>query len=163
MKIPVERFLAQTAAKGSWYGGGSAAALGCALSAALLEKLANRAASIRSARTIRTRCARLIDDDAVTFARVIRASRRTRQAWARALKAAIDVPVELAQHAAALIRLARTLRRDISPRYRVDLDCAVLLAHASGQAARALVATNLAWLDDPAYARRIRRRLTRLA
>lgn len=163
MKIPVERFLAQTAAKGSWYGGGSAAALGCALSAALLEKLANRAASVSAARRIRTRCTRLIDADALTFARVIRASRRSRPAWARALKAAIGVPADVARHAAALLGLARALRRDIHPRYRVDLDCAVFLAKASGQAARALVATNLAWLNDPAHARRIRRKLTRLA
>jgi formiminotetrahydrofolate cyclodeaminase len=133
------------------------------LSAALLEKLATRAASIRSARRIRTRCTRLIDTDAVTFARVIRASRQSRQAWARALKAAIEVPAGVARHAAALLGVARALRRDISPRYRVDLDCAVLLAKASGQAARALVETNLAWLNDPAYARRVRRRLARLS
>lgn len=159
----MEQFLARTAAKGSWYGGGSAAALGCAVSAALLEKLASRAASIRRARRIRTRCLRLIDDDAATFARVIRASRRSRAAWARALKSAIGVPAEVLRHAAALLRLSRALRREIHPRYRVDLDCAVLLARASGQAARALVATNLAWLGDPAYARRIRRQLARLA
>ena len=173
--IDIERFLEQTADRHSWYGGGSAAALVCALSAALLEKLACLPSRTRgrqagwtlrgkTTRTIRAQCARLIEVDARAFARVIRASaRHDRLAEARALKTAIEVPWQVHRYTQRLLQVAQRMRTAVSPRYQADLRCAEALAKASGNAARALVNVNLRWLDDPAARRRIRQQLARLA
>ena len=170
----VDRLLAKIAAKGSWYGGGSAAALCCALAATLIEKLARQPRLAAELGAIRRRGLGLIDHDAETFARVIRSlSRpprqvhsagrgRNRPASRRALKAAIDVPRQVFRDARRLLVLSRTVRRAVSPRYRVDLDCAVAIATAAVASARGLVKTNLAWLGDPVYSRRIRKQIARL-
>lgn len=159
----MDRLLAKTAAKGSWYGGGSAAALCCALAAALIEKLARQPRLAAELGAIRRRGVGLVDGDAETFARVIRSlSRRNRPASRRALKAAIDVSRQVFRDARRLLVLSRRVRRAISPRYRVDLDCAVAIARAAGVSARALIMTNLAWLGDPVYSRRIRKQIARL-
>ena len=170
----VDRLLAKTAAKGSWYGGGSAAALCCALAAALIEKLARQPRLVAELRAIRRRGVMLVDRDAETFARVIRAfSRPPRQAlsagrgrnWPavrRALKASIEIPWKVFRDTRRLLVLSRAVRQTISPRYRVDLDCAAAIAKAAGASARALMMTNLAWLEDPAYSRRIRQQIARL-
>ena len=171
----IGRFLEQTAARHSWYGGGSAAALACALSAALLEKLAclprperdgkqaGQATSHQAIRAIRKRCTRLIEVDADAFAGVIRASKRhDRAATQRALRAAIRVPWQVSVCAQRLLRIAGQMKARVSPRYRVDLRCAEVLAKASGNAARALVRANLTWLNEPAARRRIRQQLARL-
>lgn len=154
----LEQRLDQLATRGSWYGGGSAAALACALAAALLEKLASRAN--RSLHPIRTRCVQLAEQDALAFARVIRTQARDdRQAAAQALKAAIDVPWQVYDCSQRLLRISRQIRQTLSPRYRSDLQCAQALARASGRAARAFMKANLAWLNDEGHAKRMRRRL----
>ena len=159
----VRTFLDQTATTGTWYGGGSAAAFTCALSAALLEKLARSAVHRKPLRTIRTRCLRLVKTDADSFARVVRAhSRHDARATTKALKAAIDVPLQVCRDASQARKISIAIRPSIRRHYDVDLRCAVELAQAAGKAARALVTTNLTWLDDPKYSRRIRQQLTSL-
>ncbi len=158
MTNSIERFLDQIATRGTWYGGGSAAALACALSAALMEKLASQPRLAKALRPIRVRCIRLIHEDAEVFARVIRAaSRQNRSAVQGALKAAVNVPKEIYLRSQQLLHMSRQIRRTTRPRYQVDLQCAIALARASGFSARALITTNLAWLADPAYSRRVRR------
>ena len=164
MRISVEQFLDQTDTRGTWYGGGSAAALACALSAALLEKLATHAPTARASRTIRRQCTQLIEEDARTFANVIHVMvRGDRAGTKRALKAATQVPWRVWAASQRLQPLARRIRRDIRPRFRVDLNCALALARASAASSSALVETNLAWLNDRAYTRQLRRRMARLA
>lgn len=159
----VDGLLAKTATKGSWYGGGSAAALCVALAAALLEKLAQQPRLIAELGAIRRRGAALVDRDAETFARIIYAlHRRNRRASRRALTTATEIPRQVFRDARRLLVLSRAVRRTISPRYRVDLNCAVAIAKAAGTSARGLIMTNLAWLADPAYSRRLRRELTQL-
>lgn len=136
------------------------AALGAALSAALLEKLLVDARHAPSLRRIRRECVALIERDAKTFARVIGASRSGRRgAFVRALQQAIDIPCRVFEHAARLQLACRKAQRSVPPAFQSDLRCAVALALAAGESARTLVATNLNWLGDPAYARRIRHRL----
>ena len=159
----VRTFLDQTATQGTWYGGGSAAAFTCALSAALLEKLARSPASRKTLHVIRTRCVRLIEADAASFARVVRAqSRHDARSMTKALKAAIDVPLQVCRDASRIRKIAIEIRPSIRRHYDVDLRCAVELAQAAGKAAQALVATNLTWLNEPKYSRRIRQHLTSL-
>lgn len=162
MRASLEQFLESVARRGSWVGGGSAAALSGALSAALLEKLLLQPSSVKRLRTIRRECLRLIDEDALTFARVIEATRAKRaDAFANALKRATDVPCRVAEHAAAVQASCRAARRLIKPRFQSDLRCAQALARAAEQSAWALIQTNLAWLKDRSYSRSVRRRLAR--
>ena len=164
VRISVEQFLDQTATRGTWYGGGSAAALACALSASLMEKLSCQASTARASRTIRRECTALIETDARVFRDVIRASAQgSRAGFTRALKTAIRVPWQVFDASRRLQQLAPKIGRHIRPRYRVDLRCAVAIARASGASAKFLVATNLAWLGDRAYSRRLLRRMARPA
>ena len=160
MRQSIDQFLRRTATKGSWYGGGSAAALTGALTAALLEKLVvgNAAATSRS---IRKRCTTLIEADAKVFARVIKAYyEQDRVAVRRTLKRAIEVPVAVYRAADQLLTLAASAQRTIPQRYQSDVQCVVALGKATRDAARALVMTNLAWLNDPQYSRQVRRALS---
>ena len=141
-------------------GGGSAAALCGAVAAALLEKLVHSPGAARRLARVRRDCLRLIQRDADAFARVIRTTRgRGRTAFARALKAATDIPCAVFEHAQAIQAACRSAQRSVKPRFQSDLRCAMAIALAAGESARTLVQTNLAWLDDQAYTRRIRRRL----
>lgn len=158
----IRSVLDQIAAQGSWYGGGSAAALTCAVSAALLEKLLGPSCDIRRFRALRRRCTELIDADARTFAGVIKAYyQRDERAAKQRLKAAIRIPADVCLASQELLAQARASARLIKPRYRVDLRCAMELAKAAGFSSRALVETNLAWLDEPAFSARIRTELGR--
>ncbi len=160
MQGSLEEFLAQVARRGSWFGGGSVAALSAAMAAALLEKLVLEPALARRLSAIRRECVALIQRDAVTFAMVIEAIRTgQRGAFTAALKRAIEVPCLVAQHAAVVQAACRAAKRRIKPRFQSDLRCAGAIARAAEGSARTLIATNLAWLKDPAYARRIRQRL----
>ena len=158
----LEQFLKLTATRGSWYGGGSAVALACALSAALLEKLVDQSPYAASLRALRVRCAQLVEEDAVTFAGVIKAYyQQDRAAAKRSLKGAIAIPVAVHEAARRILTAAQEARKRINPRYRSDLTCVVALARAARVASEAFIDTNLKWLDDPAYARRVTKQLAR--
>jgi formiminotetrahydrofolate cyclodeaminase len=157
----IENFLDQVARKGSWVGGGSVAAFGAALSAALLQKLVHQSSTMRRLRVIRADCLRLMARDAKTFARVIAATRANRRgSFQRSLKAATEVPTRVAEQAGAIRLACRRAERLVKPKFRSDLRCARALADAADESARALIATNLAWLKDRRYANVIRRRLS---
>ena len=156
----VEEFLDQVARRGSWIGGGSVAALGAALSAALLEKLVHQPSLVRRLRRIRRECANLVQRDADAFACVIQATRaKDRRAFQRTLKAAIEIPVRVFEHARAVRAVCRQVQRAVNPRFHSDLQCACTLAEAAEGASRGFITTNLAWLNNRAYARRVRSRL----
>ena len=156
----VEELLDQVARRGSWIGGGSVAALSAALSAALLEKLAHQPALIRRLRRIRRECAGLVQRDADAFARVIQATRaKDHRAFQRTLKAAIEIPVRVFEHARAVQAACRQARRAVNPRFHSDLRCVDTLSAAAEAASSGFITTNLAWLNDRAHARRVRFRL----
>jgi len=156
----IEQLLGQIARRGSWLGGGSVAALSAALSAALLEKLVFHAPTARRIQRIRRSCIGLVQRDAVTFSRVIQAIRAgERQAFRRTLKSATEVPCQVFEHAQMIRAVCRAAQRSIGPRFQSDLRCAMAVALAASESARALIDTNLAWLNDRAYTRLIRHRL----
>ena len=162
MSSSVRPILDSIAKQGSWYGGGSAAALTCAVSAALLEKLLRASSDVRPLRALRMRAMALIEQDAKAFSQVIHAYYRgSRSSAQRKLKVAIEIPLTVYRDSVHLLAVAARSRRLIKPRYRVDLDCAVALANATALASLALVRTNLAWLDEPAFTRRVRAELGR--
>ena len=160
MHARISEFVDHVARRGSWFGGGSVAALSGALSAALLEKLLHEPPAIRRLRAIRRECLALIERDAETFARVIGATRTKRRgAFARALKRAIDVPCRVFEDAQTVQALCREAQRAVKPRFQSDLRCAMAVALAASESARTLIHTNLEWLNDPRYTTQIRRRL----
>ena len=160
MHASLEEFLEQVARRGSWLGGGSVAALSAALSAALLEKLLLNARTVRQVRRLRCECVALIERDAEAFARVIQATRSHRSGtFQRALRRAIDIPCRLITCCQLIEAHGRRIQPEIKPQFRSDLRCALAVARAAREGALALVDTNLAWLNDQAYAGRVRRRL----
>lgn len=160
MSVSIEEFFHQIARRGSLFGGGSAAAMTAALSAALLEKLVTESRVSLRLRRIRRECLALAQRDAQVFGRVIAASRRSdRAVFARALKQAIDVPWQVLQRSRAVQSACAALRRRIHPRFQSDLRCASAMARAAQDSARVLILTNVSWLNDPAYSRAMRRRL----
>lgn len=162
MSAPLSQFLAQVARRGSWYGGGSAAALAAGLSAALLEKLVQPPSDRRRLQRIRQRSIDLAERDAAVFANVIAATRTGRRAlFVKAMKAAIDVPCRVYEGASAVAAIGRRAQRTINPRLQSDLRCAVALAQAASKGSAGFIDANLAWLKDRAYAARIRRKLRR--
>lgn len=160
MRQSLEQFANDVAAHGSWTGGGSVAAASAALAAALLEKLVHEPALIRRLRRVRAECLALSRRDGEVFSRVIEAMRRRdRRRFQRCLKTAIDVPRAVAEHAYGVAAACERAQRRLKPRFRSDLHCAKALARAAALGAQAMIRTNLAWLQDPAYAAAVRRRL----
>ena len=160
MQGSLEQLLEQVARRGSWVGGGSVAALSAALAAALLEKLVVSPSQGKRLRAIRKECVLLIHRDAERFARVIQATRQKRRpAFSRALKTATDVPCRVFEHTQVVQAACRAAQRSVKPRFQSDLRCAMAVAMAAAESARTLIHTNLAWLNDRAYTKRVRRRL----
>lgn len=160
MESTLEQFLEQVARRGSWVGGGSVAAVGAALSAALLEKLVYQPDAARRFRRVRRECLKLVTRDAEAFSAVIRAMHRKDQpAVQRALKQATEIPWQVFQHAQTVRAACRSAARLVKPRFQADLRCAMALAKASAESATILIHTNLDWLRDPAYTLRMRQRL----
>ena len=160
----LERFAARTPAPG----GGSAAATGCALAAALLE-MASRvapgdaaAATVTRAAQLRGRALELAEEDQRAYGRVLEAAqtpagpeREARLSAARA--AAAQPPLELAALGAELAGLAARAVAEGNPNLAGDAVTATLLAEAACRAADALVRINLAGADpDPSRERSAR-------
>lgn len=160
MSESIEQFLDEAARRGSWIGGGSLAALSAALSAALLEKLTPAPQAARRLRRIRRTCTALIRRDAETFAKAINATRaKSPRAFHRLLRQATEVQVQVFVSARTIEAACRRASRFITPRLQSDLRCALAFAAAAKASASALIRTNLAWLNHPATAARVRRRL----
>lgn len=158
--MSVEELLRQVARKGSWMGGGSVAALCAALSAALLEKLVVQPAAAQRLRRIQRTCLALIPRDGRVFSQVIQATRHgDRRGLRRALKTATEVPWQVFAHAQTVQKICQQAQRSVKPRFQSDLRCALAVALAASESARTLIHTNLAWLNDAAYTRMMRRRL----
>ena len=147
MQGSVEQFLSQVARRGSWVGGGSVAAFSAALSAALLEKLVHHPGTTRRLQAIRRDCLRLVEHDADSFAKVIRATQAGNPtAFRRSLTRAIEIPRRVRAHALALDAICRTATRSVNARFHSDLRCAGALARAAVTASTAFINTNEAWL-----------------
>src|SRR3989338_1020386 len=162
LQATVDTLLDQVARRGSWVGGGSAAALTAALAAALLQKLVVRPTAVRKLRRIRAICLRAVTEDATRFAGVIHAVRRgDRATFRRTLKVATELQWSVFQGAQQVQAECRTSQRRVKPRLQSDLLCAMALALAASEASRTLILTNVAWLNDASYTQQFRRRLQR--
>ena len=138
-------------------GGGSAAAIGAALAAALVAMAAGFSdATMSDSPGVVARCValrgeleRLADADLAAFEGVLVARRRPRDddrrpaEIAAALSTAADVPLVICELAAQVAGLAALVIAGGNPNLRGDAVTAALLAEASARAAGALVRINL--------------------
>jgi len=133
-------------------GGGTTAALACALAAALAEMAARFAedGSVARAGELRAAALDLAERELTTYAPVLEAARLPRDdpqraaRLAAALAAAADPPLALCRVAAATAELAAEAVRGGTPALEGDATTAVLLAEAACRSAARLAELNLA-------------------
>jgi methenyltetrahydrofolate cyclohydrolase len=163
--MTLDAFLASMGARTASPGGGAAAAVGCALGAALAE-MAARFAGLESAAAraaaLRGEALELAEADHAAYAPVLEAMRRPADDPERAdalrvaLSAAADVPLAIAEAAAGAAVLARDVAAAGKPALRGDALAGADLAAGAALAAARLVEINLA--DDPGDPRLARAR-----
>lgn len=163
--LPLAELLQRFAARTPAPGGGSGAATGCALAAALVEMAARfdptpeAEATVARAAALRGRLLQLADRELEAYAPVLDAlslpagdvDREVRLAQARS--AAADPPLQIAAIATELAALGAETAQAGSPHLTGDALVGILLAEAACRAAVALVELNL---DAPADPRRSR-------
>jgi formiminotetrahydrofolate cyclodeaminase len=179
LDLPVGQFLAALSAPTPDPGGGAVAALAVTLAASLCAMTASlstrqltgpgpdAAALARRASQLRDQAAPLAQADADGY-RAVLAARRAGDgpATQAALSAASDVPVRVAEIAAAVAGIAATVAAGGNPAVRGDAAAAALLAAAGAQSAALLVQINLAGAAGdrrPGHAAQLAAETTRLA
>ncbi len=182
----LEEFTDRLAAGTPTPGGGSAAALSGALSAALLQMVSDltigreayeaHGEAVRSVRgkaaALRKDLLALVDRDAQAYDGVVQARRLPKgtpgekearaAALARANLFATETPMAIAEHCAALIPLAVELAYKGNVNAVSDVGSAALLAYAGLRAGVMNVRVNLAGIADADRASRARERVRRL-
>ena len=161
--LPVSQFLDQLAGPEPAPSGGGAAALAVSMGAGLCAMAARLSSGqlpeaedlAAAAQRTAARAAALIQADADSYRGVIDAQRQQqgdtgarRRKIAAALAAAAGVPMEIAELAAGVARLAARLAADGNPNLRGDAITGALLAEAGARAAAVLVGINLAGAAD---------------
>ena len=149
----LSRFLAATAEATPAPGGGSSAAVVCALAAGLVEMAAaieeQGSRTPERARALRLRALELAEGELSSYAPVLEARRLPADDPARsgAIEAALIEaslsPLAIAEAAAQVAELGAQVAGAAKPSVRGDAVTGVLLAEAAASAAAGLVATNL--------------------
>ena len=149
---PFASLLDDVAATAPAPGGGSSAAFGLALAAALVEMtagLTGEAGTASRANAVRAEALELAERDLSSYARVLEAMRLPRDDPSRAgrleeaLLEASRPPLEIAEGAAEAAELGAKVARTSNPHVRGDAVTGVLVAEAAAAAAATLVEINL--------------------
>jgi methenyltetrahydrofolate cyclohydrolase len=158
LSIPVHEFLDRLAAEEPSPAGGSVAALGVAMAAALLAKVAKASpdwpearAVVAQAERLRRRTAPLAQSDADVYEEALAALHLPDQlepevrdmALGQVLARAAEIPLVIAEAGADVACLAAEVADRGTPERRGDAIAAALIAAASARAAANLVAVNL--------------------
>ena len=150
--MSVEAFLDAVAERTPAPGGGAGAAVGCALGAALVEMAARFAgldAVVARAGELRARALALRDEDLVAYAPVLEALALPGDDPARAGRlrdassAAAEPPLAIAEAAAEVAELGRTVAAEGRPALRGDALAGADLAAGAARAAARLVEINV--------------------
>ncbi len=182
----IQVLLEELAGPSATPGGGSAAALGGAMGAALLCMVCNltigkkRFAGVEDelrgvleeAEALRHQLANLSDADSHAFDQVMAAYRLPNQtqeeqatrrvATQAALQGATQVPLETATACARVVQLTAQVIAKINPNTLSDAGTATLLAEAGLKGAQLNVAINLAAIQDPDFVQQTQRDLKRV-
>jgi glutamate formiminotransferase/formiminotetrahydrofolate cyclodeaminase len=163
-------FIEQLAAPTATPGGGSAAAAAGAMAAGLAVMVASMSRrkkayvqyesqlseAIARLTPLRAELTSAIDADAESYEEVMKAYKSAKEAKERdeagrdinaALRQATGVPLEVAEKAAEVARIANQLKPITSPNMSSDLTTAIALANAAIEGALANVAINLSSID----------------
>jgi methenyltetrahydrofolate cyclohydrolase len=181
--LKVSEFLDALASKDAVPGGGSGAALGGALGAALVSMVCHLTIGkkgyeaswepltdvLERAEALRSGITELLEADTQAYAKVMEAYRMPRgtdeakaereEAMQAALRHAAEVPLEIAESCSQVVDLALPAA-EMGNRWAVsDAGVGALLAEAAMHAALLNVEINLASIDDSAYVQTIRERI----
>jgi formiminotetrahydrofolate cyclodeaminase len=183
---PVNTFLDELASSAPAPGGGSAAALGAAIGAALVSMVANLTVGkkkyadvqadiqhiLSQSETLRHKCVKLLEDDVAAYTQVAKAYKMPRdtdeQKQARtaaiqdALKGATAVPMELAETCVEILQLCPDSAEKGNVLAVSDVGVAALMAEAALRAAALNVWINLGSINDEAFVTREGARLDAL-
>ena len=182
-ELRVSEFLEKLASKEPVPGGGSGAALGGALGAALVSMVCNltigkkgyedvqekMSAILEKSEALRVELAKLLEEDTQVYGQVMEAYRLPRKtpeekkartrALQAALKEAAEVPLSVAERCAQVVELALPAA-EMGNKWAVsDAGVAALLAEASIHAALLNVYINLASIKDEAFVQSVRERI----
>ncbi|MBN1400764.1 MAG: cyclodeaminase/cyclohydrolase family protein [Anaerolineae bacterium] len=179
----VSEFLDELASKEPVPGGGSGAALGASLAAALVSMVCNLtigkkgyeevseelAGLLERSEALRRQAADLLQADTEVYSQVMAAYRLPRktdeqklarqEAMQSALKAAAEVPLQLAECCAEIVCAALPVAEMGNPWAVSDAGVGALLAEACLRAALLNVYVNLSSIQDEAYAQAVRGRI----
>jgi formiminotetrahydrofolate cyclodeaminase len=159
-KLPLRELLDRLAAATPAPGGGSAAAVSCAVAAALAEMAAalsplpEAPADRARAAELRERALELAEEDLVSYPPVLEALRRPKDdperdgAVRAALSEASEVPMEVSRVASEVATLAARLTEGAGRHLAGDAATATALAEAACAAAAVLLELNLKGLAD---------------
>ncbi|MDR3254329.1 MAG: cyclodeaminase/cyclohydrolase family protein [Synergistaceae bacterium] len=181
----IEKFLGELASDAPAPGGGSVAALGGALSAALVSMVANLTvgkekykdnwaamAGVRErSEHLRTEFARLADEDTESFNVFMAAMKMPRdtdekkasrkKAMEEASKGATEIPLRTLESCARASEVALDAAKLGNPNAASDAGSAALFAEAAGRAAAYNVRINLPGISDEAFAAQARERMSK--
>jgi len=161
-------FLDALAAPTAAPGGGSAAAAAGAMAAALgsMISLLSRRAGGHDFEADRKFLAEAVDRDAASYQKVIAAYRRPKDERApfveEALHEAAEVPMQVAERAAALRRELELLRQEAPAKFASDVEVGMALAEAAKTGALSNVRINLDSIADEAFRARLNARIEAL-
>ncbi|UCC77570.1 MAG: cyclodeaminase/cyclohydrolase family protein [Anaerolineales bacterium] len=169
---PVSTFLDELASSAPAPGGGSAAALGAAIGAALVSMVANLTVGkkkyvdvqediqriLERSETLRRRCEELLEQDVAAYTKVSEAYRMPREtdeqkearsaAIQEALKGATSVPMALAEACVQILKLCPETAEKGNLRAVSDVGVGALMAEAALRAAALNVWINLGSIKD---------------
>jgi formiminotetrahydrofolate cyclodeaminase len=151
LQSSVRQLLDDVGARTTAPGGGAVSGIVASLAGALATMCARfadgqSASAGQRAEELQIRAASLAEADPIVYAAYIHARREQVDSAtvSAALDEAIRVPLEMAEVAAELVRIAGELARSGNPRLRGDAMTALFLAAATTRSAAALVCENLA-------------------
>jgi len=165
---PLKDFLDSLSSSAPTPGGGSAAALGGALSASLIsmvcrlsEDVEELQAVLKDSEILKSELTKLVDEDARAFNEVIKAFKlpkdtdeekaERKESIQNALKGAARVPLIVAGRCAQLIKLASETAKKCNKNAISDVGVASLMAHASLRSAALNVNINLGSIKDEEF------------
>jgi len=183
---PVTTFLDELASSAPAPGGGSVAALSGALGAALVSMVCSLTvgkkkyadvqedikALLAQSEALRKELVELLEADVKVYTEVSRAMKMPRAteeekaartaAMQRALKAATDVPMQVAEACVEVMELCRPAAEKGNVNAVSDAGVAVLMAEAGLRSAALNILINLAWIKDEAFVAENRAKLDAL-
>lgn len=185
-KKTIKSFLDELASSAPAPGGGSVAALSGALGAALINMVSNLTigkekyagvqdeitALLKKSESLRNKLADLLEEDVAVYTRLSQTMKMPRdteeqkntrtKAMDKALKAATDVPLRVAEACASVMELCRPAAEKGNVNAVSDVGVGMLMAEAGLRSAALNVLINLGWIKDDKFVSKNQKRLDAL-